>query len=95
MTEAIRSISSVVCPWCPGKGLPAFQAAQPQINLSLTTGNANSDFTNQFTDLKIVFGNPALFGTEGDEPLREVLFPVAPPEVARGFTPRRTCCNSP
>ncbi len=64
------------------KGLTAFQAAHPQINLSLTTGNANSDFTNQFTDLQIVFGNPALFGTEGDELLREVLFPVAPPEVA-------------
>ncbi|WP_419741372.1 LysR family transcriptional regulator [Ruegeria sp.] len=64
------------------KGLPAFQAAHPQINLSLTTGNANSDFTNQFTDLQIVFGNPALFGTEGDELLYEVLFPVAPPEIA-------------
>jgi DNA-binding transcriptional LysR family regulator len=64
------------------KGLTAFQAAHPQINLSLTTGNANSDFTNQFTDLQIVFGNPALFGTEGDELLREVLFPVAPPEIA-------------
>ncbi len=64
------------------KGLPAFQATQPHLNLSLTTGNANSDFTNQFTDLQIVFGNPALFGTEGDELLREVLFPVAPPEIA-------------
>ncbi len=64
------------------KGLPAFQAAHPQINLSLTTGNANSDFINQFTDLQIVFGNPALFGTEGDELLREVLFPLAPPEIA-------------
>ncbi len=64
------------------KGLPAFQAAHPQICLSLTTGNANSDFTNQFTDLQIVFGNPALFGTEGDELLREVLFPVAPPGIA-------------
>ncbi len=64
------------------KGLPAFQTAQPQISLSLTTGNANSDFINQFTDLQIVFGNPALFGTEGDELLHEVLFPVAPPEVA-------------
>ncbi len=64
------------------KGLPAFQAAQPQINLSLATGNIASDFANRFTDLQIVFGNPALFGNEGDELLREVLYPVAPPEIA-------------
>ena len=36
----------------------------------------------KFTDLQIVFGNPSLFGTEGDELLREVLYPVAPPEIA-------------
>lgn len=41
-----------------------------------------ADFANRFTDLQIVFGNPSLFGTEGDELLREVLYPVAPPEIA-------------
>ncbi|NVO57736.1 LysR family transcriptional regulator [Rhodobacteraceae bacterium B1Z28] len=63
-------------------GIPEFQAAYPQINLSLATGNLISDFANRFTDLQIVFGNPALFGTEGDELLRERLYPVAPPDVA-------------
>lgn len=64
------------------RGLPQFQAAQPQINLALSTGNMAADFANRFTDLQIVFGNPSLFGTEGDELLREVLYPVAPPEIA-------------
>lgn len=64
------------------KGLPVFQAAHPGINLSLTTGNLISDFTNRFTDLQIVFGNPALFSTESDELIREGLYPVAPPEIA-------------
>ena len=64
------------------RGIPAFQAAHPQINLALSTGNMAADFANQFTDLQIVFGNPSLFGTEGDVLLREVLYPVAPPEIA-------------
>ncbi|NOD47577.1 MULTISPECIES: LysR family transcriptional regulator [unclassified Ruegeria] len=64
------------------KGLSAFQARHPDINLSLSTGNIVSDFANRFTDLQIVFGNPALFGTEGDELIREVLYPVAPPAIA-------------
>ncbi|WP_171235858.1 LysR family transcriptional regulator [Ruegeria sp. HKCCA6837] len=63
------------------KGLSLFQAGHPDINLSLATGNIVSDFANRFTDLQIVFGNPALFGTEGDELVREVLYPVAPPAV--------------
>ncbi|WP_170464625.1 LysR family transcriptional regulator [Ruegeria arenilitoris] len=63
-------------------GLTAFQAAYPQINLSLSTGNQMADFSNRFTDLQIVFGNPTLFGTESDELLRERLYPMAPPEVA-------------
>ncbi|MDC0660680.1 LysR substrate-binding domain-containing protein [Leisingera sp. SS27] len=62
--------------------LPEFQAAHPQVSLALSTGNMAADFANQFTDLQIVFGNPSLFGTEGDELLREVLYPVAPPEIA-------------
>lgn len=64
------------------RGLPQFQAAHPQVNLALSTGNLAADFANQFTDLQIVFGNPSLFGTEGDELLREVLYPVAPPDIA-------------
>ncbi|NVK15184.1 MAG: LysR family transcriptional regulator [Rhodobacteraceae bacterium] len=64
------------------RGLPEFQAAHPQVSLALSTGNMAADFANQFTDLQIVFGNPSLFGTEGDELLREVLYPVAPPEIA-------------
>lgn len=63
-------------------GLPEFQTTHPRINLSLSTGNLISDFANRFTDLQIVFGNPALFGTEGDELLRECLYPVAPPEIS-------------
>ncbi len=63
-------------------GLPDFHGSYPQINLSLTTGNATLDFANRFTDLQVVFGNPSLFGTEGDELFREQLYPVAPLEVA-------------
>ncbi|WP_170384376.1 LysR family transcriptional regulator [Ruegeria atlantica] len=63
-------------------GLPGFQVANPQISLSLMTGNLVSDFANQFTDLQIVFGNPALFNAEGDLLMREHLYPVAPPEIA-------------
>lgn len=64
------------------RGLPRFQRAHPKINLSLTTGNMFADFANRFTDLQIVFGNPALFGAEGDVLLHERLFPVAPRETA-------------
>ena len=64
------------------QGLPAFQQDQPQINLTLSTGNLINDFSNQFSDLQVVFGNPALFGTEGDMLIKETLYPVAPPEIA-------------
>ncbi len=64
------------------QGIPGFQAAHPHINLALSTGNIVSDFANRFTDLQIVFGNPSLFGTDGDELMREVLYPVAPPDIA-------------
>lgn len=63
-------------------GVAEFQALHPQINLALSTGNMAADFANRFADLQIVFGNPSLFGTEGDELLREVLYPVALPEIA-------------
>ncbi|WP_170773310.1 LysR family transcriptional regulator [Ruegeria lacuscaerulensis] len=63
-------------------GLPDFHTQNPHINLSLSTGNLDADFSNRFTDLQIVFGNPNLFGTESDELVRERLYPVAPPELA-------------
>lgn len=62
--------------------LPDFQAQHPQINLALSTGNGVADFSNQFTDLQIVFGNPNLYGVRSDELLREQLYPVAPPKIA-------------
>ncbi|OED49774.1 LysR family transcriptional regulator [Rhodobacteraceae bacterium (ex Bugula neritina AB1)] len=68
------------------RGVPGFQAAHPQVNLALSTGNMAADFANRFTDLQIVFGNPALFSTESDELLREVLYPMAPPDVAAQIT---------
>lgn len=64
------------------QGLPQFQRAYPQVNLALSTGNMVADFANQFTDLQIVFGNPSLFGVEGDELLSETLYPVARPDIA-------------
>lgn len=68
------------------QAVPRFQAAHPQINLSLNTGNQIADFANQFSDLQIVFGNPTLFGSEGDELLQERLYPVAPPAIADQIT---------
>ena len=65
-----------------GRGVPEFQKAHPEVNLALSTGNMAADFANQFTDLQIVFGNPSLFGAEGDELLSETLYPVARPDIA-------------
>lgn len=48
----------------------------------LSTGNLVADFANWFSDLQIVFGNPALYGAEGDSLLGEMLCPMAPPEIA-------------
>ena len=62
--------------------LPRFQASAPQVNLMLSTGNLVADFANRFSDLQIVFGNPALYGAEGDSLLGEMLCPMAPPEIA-------------
>lgn len=58
-------------------GLTQFQKSHPQINLSLTTWNWIADFTNRFSDLRIVLGSPTLYGAEGDMPSTETLFPVA------------------
>ncbi|MBE1284937.1 MAG: LysR family transcriptional regulator [Rhodobacteraceae bacterium] len=63
-------------------GLPGFQAAFPNINLALSTGNMVADFANQFTDVQVVFGNPSLFGTEGDLLIGETLYPMARPDIA-------------
>jgi DNA-binding transcriptional LysR family regulator len=65
-----------------GQGVPEFQAAHPEINLALSTGNLAADFANQFADLQIVFGNPYTFGAEGDVLLSETLYPVARADIA-------------
>jgi len=62
--------------------LAAFRGAHPDINLHLTTGNSVEDFGRGFTDMQIVFGDPASFGRRGDVLLGERLYPVARPEVA-------------
>lgn len=63
-------------------GLPAFQAAHPEVSLVLSTSVSGADFTAQYTDLKIVFGNPGEYGRESDLLLGEALYPVALPELA-------------
>ncbi len=62
--------------------LGTFQDLHPKINLVLSTGNSAMDFSNQFTDLQIVFGNPATYNADGDRLMEEVLWPVAPPDLA-------------
>ncbi len=63
--------------------LRAFREAHPDINLQLTTGNAVEDFGRGFSDLQIVFGDPATYGKQGDPLLGERLYPIALPEIAR------------
>lgn len=63
-------------------GYRAFTAAQPDIALTLRTGNSAYDFAQGFSDLQIVFGNPLAYGAEGDRLMGERLYPVARPEVA-------------
>lgn len=62
--------------------LGGFQEQHPRINLVLSTGNSAMDFSNQFTDLQIVFGNPATYSADGDRLMGEVLWPVAKPALA-------------
>lgn len=76
-------------------GLSGFQALHPQINLALSTGNVTADFANQFSDLQIVFGNPNLFGTSGDELLRETLYPVAPAQIVTQISEPQDLLNFP
>lgn len=62
--------------------LNEFRQLHPAINLLLSTGNAVSDFTQRFSDLQIVFGNPQQFGRSSDVLMGEWLYPVATAKVA-------------
>ena len=76
--------------------LAAFRKAHPEINLQLTTGNSVEDFGRGFSDLQIIFGDPATYGRQGDRLLGEQIYPVALPAVcARRSSAPRTCCNIP
>ncbi len=61
--------------------LAAFRKAHPEINLQLTTGNSVEDFGRGFSDLQIIFGDPATYGRQGDRLLGEQIYPVALPAV--------------
>jgi LysR family glycine cleavage system transcriptional activator len=64
------------------KGLGEFSDRHPEIALKLSTGNLPVDFTHDYNDLSIVFGNPLAYGRQGEELMGETLFPVARPAVA-------------
>ena len=66
--------------------IASFQRAHPEIRLILSTGNSAADFAGRFSDLQIIFGNPAAFGGAHDPLLGEVLYPVAPPDLAAQIT---------
>lgn len=63
--------------------LAAFQAAHPDIDLQMSTGNAHEDFARGFADMQIVFGDPSPLGRKGDRLLGESLHAVAHPDVAK------------
>lgn len=63
-----------------------FRQSHPDIILQLTTGNVVEDFARGFTDMQIIFGNPATFGRQGDKLLGERLYPLARPELAETIT---------
>lgn len=63
-------------------GIPRFNQTHPDVRVMLGTSNQASENASQFTDLQIVFGNPALFGAEHDPLMEERLYPMAAPEVA-------------
>ena len=62
--------------------LSAFRTANPNINLTLTTGIYEDEFQRHGADLRIVFGLPAEAGEESDPLFGETLYPVAPAEIA-------------
>jgi len=64
------------------EGIGAFQAQNPQIHLTLSTGNSASDFAQNYNDMQIIFGNPRSFGATYDRLVGEHLFPAAHAEVA-------------
>ncbi len=67
-------------------GFRDFTARHPQITLQIDTGNTIYDFSQSFSDLQVVFGNPSAYGAEGDALLSERLYPVARPEIAAQIT---------
>jgi LysR family glycine cleavage system transcriptional activator len=68
------------------RGLAGFQAAHPEVSLVLSTSVTGADFTAQYADLKIIFGNPGEYGRESDRLLGEALYPVALPGLAAAIT---------
>ncbi|WP_317055688.1 LysR family transcriptional regulator [Roseovarius rhodophyticola] len=63
-----------------------FSAQHPQITLQIDTGNSIGDFSQGFSDLQIVFGNPSAYCAQGDALFSERLYPVALPEIAAQIT---------
>ncbi len=66
--------------------LPAFHAAFPGVSPVLTTANVEAEFSQQFWDLRIIFGNPQAKGEDSDLLLGENLFPIACPEIAAAIS---------
>ncbi|MEQ9259021.1 MAG: LysR family transcriptional regulator [Roseovarius sp.] len=62
--------------------LQGFEAAAPEVALTLTTANEFSEFGRGYADLRVIFGNPLSYGMQGDFLLGERLYPVARPEIA-------------
>lgn len=68
------------------RGLSDFSVKHPDVVLTLTTGNAVTDFQHGFQDLQIIFGNPETYGRTSEHLLSERLTPVARPEIAAKIT---------
>lgn len=64
------------------QGLVAFEAENPGLSVVMSTSNSAIDFSQGFSDLKVIFGNPHAHGAESDRIMGEWLYPVAKPEVA-------------
>lgn len=62
--------------------LPGFQAAHPQVQVSVLSAISAFDYRNRDADLAITFGVPPLPGEESDPLFGEILTPVAPREIA-------------
>ncbi|WP_299350739.1 LysR family transcriptional regulator [uncultured Shimia sp.] len=68
------------------RGMAEFEALHPGISVLLSTGITERDFTQGFSDLRIIFGNPHYYGAESDKLLEEQLYPVAPPDLAASIS---------